>query len=89
MLQTKPHSLEQCTGYIASRDCVIHYTCNSPGNQRLQELGIEAIGADFGRDPREVLRIPKGVFEENGYEVPRDGETLIITTENLLRNLGK
>ena len=80
----EPHSLEY-TG-ILKDGRVFHYTCNSPPNERLTKHGIEPIGDNFGcGDSREVLLIPKRVYESYGYLV-RESDIKIVS-ENLLRKL--
>ena len=63
---------------------VIHYTCNSPKQEVLDELGIITIGDRFGIDPREVLLIPDKFFEEKGIK-----KVGTVEAENLLRQLSK
>ncbi len=63
-------------------DRIVHYTCNAPSEEVLRHFGIEAIGAHYGRAPREVLAIPEALFERFGF-VHRDS----TTTETLLRTI--
>ncbi len=84
MTGQKPHSLEH-TALIASKGVVWHYTCNAPSQEVLDDNGIEAIGASYGADPREVLLILVNVYEQHGYAVRKSD--LTITSEQLLRRL--
>lgn len=65
---------------------IIHYTCNSPEQKVLDELGIITIGDRFGIDPREVLLIPDEIFEKKGI---KEGNRGTVEAENLLRQLSK
>ena len=63
---------------------IIHYTCNAPKQEVLDELGITLMGDKFGIDPREVLLIPNQLFEKMGIE---EGKRGTVEAENLLRDL--
>lgn len=79
----KPHSLE---GTWIAGDHVRHYTCNPPSSTYLNSLGITQMGIELGcEDPREVLLIPKSVYQERGFHV-KDTDIGIIS-ESLMRNL--
>ena len=65
---------------------VIHYTCNSPKQEVLSELGIITMGDRFGIDPKEVLLIPDELFEKKGI---KEGNRGTVEAENLLRQLSK
>lgn len=69
-------------GTTIGRRRAIHYTCNAPRSETLEQYGIRAAGIRFGVAPREVLLIPLSVFTMFGY---RPGGT--IETEQLLRTL--
>lgn len=85
----KPHSLE-VTAYISSKNSVLHYTCNPPEQRILEENNIECLGANFDcKDPREMLLIPKKVYDFLGYQITKDKDILKINSENLLRRLGE
>lgn len=62
---------------------VVHYTCNPPNPNILEQLGIMTLGTRFGIDPREVLLIPDELFEVNG--LAKD----TIGAETLLSRLGR
>jgi len=65
---------------------VIHYTCNSPKQEVLDELGIVTMGDRFGIDAKEVLLIPDELFEELGI---KEGNRRTVEAENLLRKLSE
>ena len=67
-----------CGTQLLADGLVIHYTCNSPGNETLKRVGILPIGSRFGVEPREVLLIPQNMFS---------GLIGTVEAENLLRNL--
>ena len=66
-------------------DKVWHYTCNSPNLEILNKYDIDAIGEDYGCDPREILLIPKSVYGEFGLLVRE--EDITVLRERLLTKL--
>ena len=85
-MNQKPHSLEH--SFLLGDGRVFHYTCNPPPQKVLDHYNIITIGNEYGcSDPREVLLIPIGVFEQEGIPIPQDTNILKINAENLLRRL--
>lgn len=76
-------------GTLETDKGVVHYTCNSPNQEVLEEKGISAIGNKFNLKngskiaDNEVLLIPKSLFEEAGRDIST------IEAEALLRDIGK
>lgn len=76
-------------GTVETDKGVVHYTCNSPNQEVLEEKGILTIGGKFNLKngskiaDNEVLLIPKNLFEEAGRDVST------IEAEALLRDIGK
>jgi hypothetical protein len=83
----KLHGLET-TAYIKSIDSVFHYTCNPPSDDILNKHNIKPIGINFNcGNNREVLIIPKELFDKFGYSVSDDKNILTMNSEYLLRDL--
>ncbi len=63
-------------GTCETNEGVVHYTCNSPGDEVLERFGIKPIGKKFvekrlckpGLADNEVLLIPNGIFEMYGIK---------------------
>ncbi len=72
------------TSILRGTNSVIHYTCNAPDEERLNQLGIMSVGKTFGVAAREVVIIPAELFDEAGFP-PEERNT--ITAEQLLRSL--
>lgn len=76
-------------GTVETDKGVVHYTCNPPKDEVLEEMGILAIGGIFpakdGKqvEKNEVLLIPTKLFEEAGRDIST------IEAEALLRDMGK
>ncbi len=81
-MERKLHRLE-FTGIL--KDKIWHYTCNSPSTEVLKKYDIEAIGEKYQCDPREILLIPKQLYENRG--IPIRKEDITIQSENLLTKL--
>lgn len=64
-------------GTCETTEGVVHYTCNSPEDEVLEQFGIKPIGKKFvenglckeGLANNEVLLIPYKVFEDKGMKV--------------------
>ena len=81
-----PHTLE-LTGRTSQG--VLHYTCNPPSMETLNQCNIQCLGTDYGcDDSREVVLIPYEVFTSQGIPIG-EGSVLKINAERLLRNLEK
>ncbi len=70
-------------GTLETDKGVLHYTCNSPKEEILNEKGILPLGRFFNIGANEVLLIPYKYFEEKGIRVGT------IEAENLLRDFSR
>jgi len=71
---------ERFNGTVITDGGVVHYTCNSPDLDILGKYGIQPVGDRFGMDEREVVIIPKEMFDAQG-------NIGIIEAENILRDI--
>jgi hypothetical protein len=81
-MERKPHQYE-FTGILKNK--IWHYTCNAPSLEVLTKHNITAYGEEYGCDAREILLIPKTVYEKQGISI--DKEDITIQTESLLSKL--
>jgi len=70
-------------GTEETTDGVVHYTCNPPNQEVLEEHGIIELGEKFDIGNNEVLLIPVVLFEEHGKRIDT------IEAENLLTQLSR
>ena len=67
---------------------ILHYTCNAPKYDTLEINNIRAIGDKFEcADPREVLIIPKNLYESRFGRVGDEREIIGLNSEILLKKL--
>ncbi|MEM4152507.1 MAG: hypothetical protein QXK80_00065 [Candidatus Pacearchaeota archaeon] len=69
---------------IDFNDYILHYTCNAPAQEILDEYKIIAVGHVYGRQPREMLLIPKKLIKKKGYSLEGDKLSISSNCEHLL-----
>jgi len=81
----KPHKFDSFPIFIRGKNAIIHYTCNAPSQEVLDKYGIESIGQKFGcADTREVLQIPKSIYDKAGFSELYDKDILELNLEKLM-----
>jgi hypothetical protein len=81
-MERELYSLE-FTGILT--EDIWHYTCNSSSFEILEKYRIKSIGEKYHCDTREILLIPKKLYEERG--IPIREADITIQSETLLTKL--
>ena len=92
MRELSRNPFETLTHFDSSARAVVHYTCNAPSQEVLDQQRILACGAVYSTpertlDAREVLQIPVRLYKQFGLSVDEDQVGLILNSEALLKRL--
>ena len=81
----KPHKFECFPIFIRGKNAIVYYTCNAFKQRILDKYGVGCLGKSFGcADNREVLQIPKSVYDKAGFSELYDKNVLGINLEKLM-----